>query len=187
MFPVTYCLAVAQRSCLCGPAHVSMACGPASNRPLRPIGTDVRIYYLHGIGMQQRTTIAQCRYRYHVRPPEACMPSPVRPSRLCAKHLPPDGLSPPVCALYGHHTHRGVAVPSAPGTQPAPGPLIIMPPSHQRHAVWSRRWLKLLRGGAHSASLVTITPNGADGQTSWHFFKQPWITHVAAPAARPTS
>ena len=45
MCPVTYCLAVAQRSCLCGPAHGSCPCGPASNRPLRPIGTDVRIYY----------------------------------------------------------------------------------------------------------------------------------------------
>ena len=40
------------------------------------------------------------------------MPSPVRPSRLCTKNPPPDGLGPPFCTLYGHHTHRGVAVPS---------------------------------------------------------------------------
>ena len=46
MCPVTYCLAVAQRSCLCGLAHMrgSMPCGPASNRPIRPSGTDARIY-----------------------------------------------------------------------------------------------------------------------------------------------
>ena len=50
MCPVTYCLAVAQRSCLCGPAHGSCPCGPASNRPLRPIGTDVRIYHLRPSG-----------------------------------------------------------------------------------------------------------------------------------------
>ena len=59
--------------------------------------------------MQQRTTIAQCGLRF--RPPEACMPSAVWPSRLCAKQPPPDGLGPLFCTLYGHHTHRGVAVP----------------------------------------------------------------------------
>ena len=44
MCPVTYCLAVAQRSCLCGPTHGSCSCGPASNRPVRPSGTDACIY-----------------------------------------------------------------------------------------------------------------------------------------------
>ena len=44
MCPVTYCLAVAHRPCLCGPAHGSMPCGPASYRLLRPSGTDARIY-----------------------------------------------------------------------------------------------------------------------------------------------
>jgi len=40
---------------------------------------------------------------------------------------------------------------------------------------------KLLRDGTHSANFVAITPNGADGQNSYNFFKQPWITHVGAP------
>ena len=61
MCPVTYCLAVAQRSCLCGPAHVSMTCGPASNRPLRPIGTDVRIYYQPPTKAREKPTPATLR------------------------------------------------------------------------------------------------------------------------------
>ena len=40
------------------------------------------------------------------------MPSLVRPSRLCAKETPPDGLGPLLFTLYAHHTHWGVAVPS---------------------------------------------------------------------------
>ena len=40
------------------------------------------------------------------------MPSPVRPSRLCANAPPPDDLAPPCCTLHGRHTHRGVAVPT---------------------------------------------------------------------------
>ena len=42
----------AQRPCLCGPAHGSMSCGPASNKPVRPSGTDARIYHMSGHGMQ---------------------------------------------------------------------------------------------------------------------------------------
>ena len=37
----------AQRPCLCGPAHGSMSCGPAYNKPVRPSGTDARIYHNH--------------------------------------------------------------------------------------------------------------------------------------------
>ena len=43
MCPVTYCMAVAHRPCLCGPAHGAMPCGPAPYRPLRPSGTDARV------------------------------------------------------------------------------------------------------------------------------------------------
>lgn len=40
---------------------------------------------------------------------------------------------------------------------------------------------KLLRGGTHSANFVAIPETGAYGQCSYNFFKQSWVTHVAAP------
>ena len=47
----------AQRSCLCGPAHGSMPCGPASSRLLRPSGTDARFYHLRPAGRGSVTYI----------------------------------------------------------------------------------------------------------------------------------
>jgi len=64
MCPVTYCLAAAQRSCLCGPAHGSCPCGPASNRPLRPIGTDVRIYHVSLIDLNLAKSCILANYAY---------------------------------------------------------------------------------------------------------------------------
>lgn len=40
---------------------------------------------------------------------------------------------------------------------------------------------KLLRDMTHSANFVTLPPNGANGQMSYNFFRQPWFTHVGAP------
>jgi len=40
---------------------------------------------------------------------------------------------------------------------------------------------KLMRDGTHSANFVTLPPNGANGQMSYNFFRQPWFTHVGAP------
>ena len=44
MCPVAYCLTVAQKPCLCSPAHGPCPCSPASNWPMRPGGTDACIY-----------------------------------------------------------------------------------------------------------------------------------------------